>query len=156
MVLFFFLSSSQNAYNFISRSAKCFLDATKKEGCRIESVNRSYVVYGLRMTTTNRNVFICAFSPRPNENGLLASEWFFRGNFDLLLVHPDIYVCHGASGELVIVMHCYQIRSSQMLDFINNAVIKLVDAYHMLLYCFVVLMTQVCSQSLLTHNYPAS
>jgi hypothetical protein len=45
---------------------------------------------------------------------------------------------------LVIVMHCYQIRSSQMLDFMNNAVINLVDADHMHLYYFVVLMRQVC------------
>jgi hypothetical protein len=45
---------------------------------------------------------------------------------------------------LVIVMHCYQIRSSQMLDFKDNAVINLVDAYDMLLYYFVVLMRQAC------------
>jgi hypothetical protein len=70
----FSLCSSQNAYNFISISVKCLLNVAKKEECIIGSVNGSCVVYDLRMTTTNMNVFICAFSPRLNENGLLASE----------------------------------------------------------------------------------
>jgi hypothetical protein len=93
------------------------------------------------MTTNNRNVFICVFSPRPNENGILASEYFFRGNFDLLSVHPEIYVSLVAYGDSYAF---HQFRYSQMLNFISSAVINLVDSTHMLLYYFVLLMRKVC------------